>query len=113
MIKKNNLLLLLLFTLCSYFSLSTPKQQKQSYYKSIPQENIIIYCNNNTFYLKGINFFNSIEIFSVIGNKVFQADNQYFTSEYKVAIPELKKEQVYIVRIRIENNIKTFKFIAQ
>ena len=113
LIEKTKILILLFFTICNYLSLSIAQEKKQLYDENITQKNnIIIYCNNNTFYLKGISFFDSIEIFSVIGNKVFQANNQYFNNEYKIAIPKLKKEQLYIVRIRIENDIKTFKFIA-
>ena len=70
----------------------------------------IIY-ENSTLYIKGVNVYGNLKIYSIIGNMIFDLNIQNFS---KVVIPlTLEKQNLYIIRIEtIDNRIYTHKIVA-
>ena len=70
----------------------------------------IIY-ENSTLYIKGVNVFGNLKIYSIIGNMIIDLNIQNFS---KVVIPvTLEKQNLYIIRIEtVDNRIYTHKIVA-
>ena len=70
----------------------------------------IIY-ENSTLYIKGLNVYGNLKIYSIIGNMIIDLNIQNFS---KVVIPvTLEKQNLYIIRIEtIDNRIYTHKIVA-
>ena len=70
----------------------------------------IIY-ENSTLFIKGVNVYGNLKIYSIIGNMIIDLNIQNFS---KVVIPiTLEKQNMYIIRIEtIDNRIYTHKIVA-
>jgi hypothetical protein len=70
----------------------------------------VIY-ENSTLYIKGLNVYGNLKIYSIIGNMIIDLNIQNFS---KVVIPvTLEKQNLYIIRIEtIDNRIYTHKIVA-
>jgi len=70
----------------------------------------IIY-ENSTLFIKGVNVYGNLKIYSIIGNMIIDLNIQNFS---KVVIPvALEKQNLYIIRIEtIDNKIYTHKIVA-
>jgi len=70
----------------------------------------IIY-ENSTLYIKGVNVYGNLKIYSIIGNMIIDLNIQNFS---KVIIPvTLEKQNLYIIRIEtVDNRIYTHKIVA-
>ena len=70
----------------------------------------IIY-ENSTLYIKGVNVYGNLKIYSIIGNMIIDLNIQNFS---KVVIPvTLEKQNMYIIRIEtVDNRIYTHKIVA-
>ena len=70
----------------------------------------IIY-ENSTLFIKGVNVYGNLKIYSIIGNMIIDLNIQNFS---KVVIPvTLEKQNLYIIRIEtVDNRIYTHKIVA-
>ena len=70
----------------------------------------IIY-ENSTLYIRGVNVYGNLKIYSIIGNMIVDLNIQNFS---KVVIPiTLEKQNLYIIRIEtVDNRIYTHKIVA-
>lgn len=70
----------------------------------------IIY-ENSTLFIKGVNVYGNLKVYSIIGNMIINLNIQNFS---KVVIPlTLEKQNLYIIRIETaDNRIYTHKIVA-
>ncbi|MDR0508153.1 MAG: T9SS type A sorting domain-containing protein [Dysgonamonadaceae bacterium] len=73
---------------------------------------IYAYIANKTLYIHTDRQINQIVIGNLTGIKVYQSANDLNTADYKININHLP-HGIYFAAIRIENNIKTIKFIIK
>ena len=70
----------------------------------------IVFYNNGNLYLKGFNGPGSIEIYSIIGNKISNTMIQELAN-IKLSY-SLQSRSMYIIRIITEKEVETFKIIT-
>jgi len=104
--------LILLFIL--FFSFSRASTLNNEFLspnlESTFQESKSIFYKSGNLSIKGFSGKGSIQIYSIIGNKLIDLNTQNL-SEFNLQI-DLEKNNMYIVRILSNNNIKTFKIIV-
>ena len=66
--------------------------------------------NNGNIYLNGFSGSGSIEIYSIIGNKISEINVKQL-SDFSFMI-QLDSRNMYIIRVISENDVKTFKIIT-
>ncbi len=102
-------LIFVLFCLC-FYSFSNVKTFTD---KSGSQDTYNVYFLDNVLVVEGIEPFQKIEIFSIIGNKVFTISKKSsLQKKYNFNIPNLKKSQIYIIVIYQKNKVTTYKIAA-
>ena len=70
----------------------------------------IVFYNNGNLYLKGFNGPGSIEIYSIIGNKI---SNTMIQELANIKLPySLQTRSMYIIRVITEKEVETFKIIT-
>ena len=107
MIKKL-LVFLVLFSSEAIFSASSKLSIDQLI--EIAQDKGVVIYRNGHLHFKGFTGQGRVEIFSIIGNKIFENEVLNF-SQFQLNIL-LKKGNMYIVRIIIQDQAKTFKIVA-
>ena len=104
---------LLLFILLFSFSIASAKEFSNSNittFISLIQTDKIVSYNNGNIYLKGFNGPGSIEIYSIIGNKISEINIKELDN-FNFMI-QLDSRNMYIIRVISQNEVKTFKIIT-
>ena len=70
-----------------------------------------VFYKNGVLHLDGFNETGLINIYSIIGNKVFSSEKINLTLSKSLTV-SLKTGNMYIIQIHLNNSIQTFKIIA-
>ena len=108
MVKKLLLLIIpLSFCIASATEISPPNI---TIFNNSTQIQKIVFYNNGNLYLKGFNGPGSIEIYSIIGNKI---SNKIVQELANIQLScSLETRSMYIIRIITEKEVETFKIIT-
>lgn len=106
---KKLLLFIILFSFCIASATEIPPPNITIFNNSTQIQKIVFY-NNGNLNLKGFNGPGSIEIYSIIGNKISEIKVQELYS-FKIYL-NLESRKMYIIRVKKYENIYTFKIIA-
>ena len=104
---------LLLFILLFPISIASAKEISDSNittFISLIQTDKNVSYNNGNIYLKGFNGSGSIEIYSIIGNKISEISIKELDN-FNFMI-QLESRNMYIIRVISQNEVKTFKIIT-
>ena len=108
------LFILFLFTLNSLYTFEKYNPPLISSYlfhfDSIKNEKIIVFYDSNTLFIKGINEFGNVYVYSIIGNPLYSFKNKYLEN-FSTPI-NLKPNNLFVVRIELKDGIKTFKILS-
>jgi len=77
---------------------------------SISQETKSIFYKSGNLSIKGFAGKGSIQIYSIIGNKITDVKVQNL-NQFNLQV-DLEKNNMYIIRVLTNNNIKTFKIVV-
>lgn len=108
MIRK--LLLFILITSLNIASASHLSDSNITTFRPVIQASKNVSYNNGNIYLNGFSGPGSIEIYSIIGNKISEI-NVKELSDFSFMI-QLDSRNMYIIRVISENDVKTFKIIT-
>ena len=104
-------LILLFIFLLSFLRASSPNQELYSpNLNSVFQETKSIFYKSGNLSIKGFTGKGSIQIYSIIGNKIKDVKVQNLT-QFNLQV-DLEKNNMYIIRVLTNNNIKTFKIVV-
>ncbi len=104
-------LILLFILFISFLRASSPyKQFLSSNLNSILQETKSIFYKLGTLSIKGFTGKGSVQIYSIIGNKISDIKVQNL-SEFNLQI-DLRKNNMYVIRVFNNSEINTFKIIV-
>ena len=111
---KNSLTSFCFLVFSLFFSKGVPHQSSQLIDFHTTQntdETFNIIYENSTLFIKGVNVYGNLKIYSIIGNMIIDLNIQNFS---KVIIPlTLEKQNLYIIRIETaDNRIYTHKIVA-
>ena len=104
---------LLLFILLFSFSIASAKEfpnSKITTFIPLIQTDKNVSYNNGNIYLEGFNGPGSIEIYSIIGNKISEINIKELDN-FNFMI-QLESRNMYIIRVISQNEVKTFKIIT-
>tara|TARA_X000001036_G_C20503533_1_gene734910 strand:- start:5 stop:328 length:324 start_codon:yes stop_codon:yes gene_type:complete len=104
------LILLFIFFLSFSRAYSAHKNPLSPNLSSVLQETKSIFYKLGTLSIKGFSGKGSVQIYSIIGNKISDVKVQDLL-EFKLQI-DLGKNNMYIIRVLSNSNIKTFKIIV-
>ena len=107
MIKKLLVFFILLYSKAVF---SIPPLQSVVNTIEINQDKAVVIFRDGFLYFKGFIGQGSFQIYSIIGNKIYEMDVQNF-SQFQFNT-SLEMGNMYIIRVIIENKSKTFKIIA-
>ncbi len=79
-------------------------------FSSINNEKITVFYDSNILFIKGLNEFGNVYVYSIIGNPLYGFKNKYLKN-FSTPI-NLKPNNLYIVRIELKDGIKTFKILS-
>jgi hypothetical protein len=104
-------LILLFIFLLSFLRASSPNEELHSpNLNSVFQETKSIFYKLGNLSIKGFTGKGSIQIYSIIGNKITDVKVQNLT-QFNLQV-DLEKNNMYIIRVLTNNNIKTFKIVV-
>ncbi len=108
------LFILFLFTLNSLYTFEKNSPPLISsnlfHFGSIKNEKITVFYDSNTLFIKGLNEFGNVYVYSIIGNPLYGFKNKYLDN-FSTPIT-LKPNNLFIVRIELKDGIKTFKILS-
>ena len=104
------LILLFIFFLSFSRAYSAHKKPLSSNLSSVFQETKSVFYKLGTLSIKGFFGKGSVQIYSIIGNKISDTKVQDL-SEFNLQI-NLRKNNMYIIRVFSNSDIKTFKIIV-
>tara|TARA_B110000263_G_C15236991_1_gene477512 strand:- start:368 stop:691 length:324 start_codon:yes stop_codon:yes gene_type:complete len=104
-------LILLFIFLLLFLRASSPNEELHSpNLNSVFQETKSIFYKLGNLSIKGFTGKGSIQIYSIIGNKITDVKVQNLT-QFNLQV-DLEKNNMYIIRVLTINNIKTFKIVV-
>ena len=80
------------------------------HFSSIKNEKITVFYDSNILFIKGLNEFGNVYVYSIIGNPLYSFKNKYLEN-FSTPI-NLKPNNLFIVRIELKDGIKTFKILS-
>ena len=104
---------LLLFILLTTFSIASASHLPHSNittFRPLLQTIKNVSYNNGNIYLNGFSGSGSIEIYSIIGNKISEINTKELDN-FNFMI-QLESRNMYIIRVISQNEVKTFKIIT-
>ena len=108
------LFILFLFTLNSLYSFEKNNPPLVSsdlfHFNSIKSEKVTVLYDSNILFIRGLNEFGNVYVYSIIGNPLYSFKNKYLEN-FSTPI-NLKHNNLFIVRIELKNRIKTFKILS-
>ena len=106
---KKLLLFIILFSFCIASATENPSPNITIFNNSTQIQKIVFY-NNGNLNLKGFNGPGSIEIYSIIGNKI---SNTIVQELANIQLSySLETRSMYIIRVITEKEVETFKIIT-
>ena len=104
---------LLLFMLLTNFSIASARHLSHSNittFRPLLQTSKTVSYDNGNIYLNGFSGSGSIEIYSIIGNKISEITVEEL-SNFSFMV-QLDSRKMYIIRVVSINDVKTFKIIT-
>ena len=108
------LFILFLFNFNSLYTfeknISPPISSYFFHFDSIKSEKVTVLYDSNMLFIRGLNEFGNIYVYSIIGNPLYSFKNKYLEN-FSTPI-DLKPNNLFIVRIELKDGVKTFKILS-
>lgn len=73
-------------------------------------EKVTVLYDSNMLFIRGLNEFGNVYVYSIIGNPLYSFKNKYLEN-FSTPI-NLKPNNLFIVRIELKDGVKTFKILS-
>ena len=107
---RTKLLLFLLF-IFSYTTVYSINSNRLIHLNNLTVDTQQVFFKDGQLYLEGFDGKGFINIYSIIGNKIFASEVFNLGLNKKLSI-DLKPGNMFIIQVHLNNKIKTFKIIA-